>query len=81
MSERAVVAMLIEVSAPEAHPRGGRGPSCARCGDVIGVYEWLVEVMGERERHTSRAAEPEVCTSEAACYHRACYEFERDSLT
>jgi hypothetical protein len=69
------------MSAPEAQPPRHRTPSCARCGDVIGVYERLVEVIGELPRHTSRAAEPEVCTSGGACFHKACYELERMALT
>jgi hypothetical protein len=71
-----VAAMLTEMSA-NAHTPGGPPPSCARCGDVIGVYEPLVEVLGELARQTSRAAEPGVCTTGGTCYHRACYELEQ----
>jgi hypothetical protein len=69
------------MSAPQAHATGGFGPSCARCGDVIGVYERLVEVIGDLTRHTSRAAEPDVCTARSACYHHACYELQRGALS
>jgi hypothetical protein len=75
-----VAAMLTEMSAPDAHTHGGPPPSCARCGEVIGVYEPLVEVLAELARHTSRAAEPEVCTTGGPCYHRACYELEQTGL-
>jgi len=77
-----VGAILISaMSALEPQSTGGPPPSCARCGEVIGVYEPLVEIMGELARHTSRAAEPEVCPSGTPCYHRACYEFERSELS
>jgi hypothetical protein len=79
MLGRVVATMLARMSVEEFHPTGGP-PNCARCGDVIGVYEPLVEVLGELARHTSRAAEPGVCTTGGACYHRACYELEQTGL-
>lgn len=49
-------------------------PRCARCGDVMGVYEPLIHVADERVRRTSRAAEPDVCRADGVCYHASCYE-------
>lgn len=49
-------------------------PLCARCGDVIGVYDPLVHVAGERARRTSRAAEPEILNVAGRIYHDACYQ-------
>jgi hypothetical protein len=47
---------------------------CARCGDVIGVYEPLVLVSGHAIRVTSRAAEPGVGVSDGVGYHASCHE-------
>lgn len=49
-------------------------PRCARCGDVIGVYEPLVLVRGESIRVTSRAAEPGVLGDDGVGYHAGCHE-------
>lgn len=48
-------------------------PRCARCGDVIGVYDPLVHVAGETARGTSRAAEPDIATLAGRIYHDECY--------
>jgi len=50
---------------------------CSRCGDVIGVYEPLILVSGDRIRETSMAAEPELPLSGAEHYHRACHPGSR----
>ena len=47
-------------------------PTCARCGDVIGVYEPAVIVLDGACRVTSRAAEPDAVGSAPERYHRAC---------
>jgi hypothetical protein len=44
------------------------------CGDVIGVYEPLVHVIGATARRTSLAADPETCSEDGDCYHAGCYE-------
>jgi hypothetical protein len=56
-----------------------RGPAanailwCASCGDVIGVYEPPVHVVGGIAHKTSRAADPHLARSQpGACYHLAC---------
>jgi hypothetical protein len=49
-------------------------PRCAGCGDVIGVYEPVVHLVGQYVRKTSRAAEPEVCREGGLCYHSDCYQ-------
>jgi hypothetical protein len=53
-------------------------PMCARCGDVIGVYDPLVHVSGERARRTSRAAEPEILNVAGRIYHEECYHLAMD---
>jgi hypothetical protein len=55
-------------------------PRCAHCGDVIGVYEPLLEVVGDAlERETSRAAEPDLSLAGgAAWYHAGCYRRRED---
>lgn len=35
-------------------------PTCAHCGEVIGVYEPIIVVQSGDARETSRAAEPEL---------------------
>lgn len=53
---------------------------CEHCGDVIGVYEPLVELNDGTARETSRAAEPRLAHSpRGSHYHADC--FERLSLT
>lgn len=56
-----------------------RRPRCARCGDVIGVYEPLVHVREALVRRTSRAAEPQIVSASGAVYHEDCYKRERVS--
>ena len=46
---------------------------CARCGEVIGVYEPLVHVIDGVAHKTSRAAEPQLTQGRAdGFYHLAC---------
>jgi hypothetical protein len=63
---------------PEVRPgydsERGSAPRCTRCGEVIGVYERLIQVAGSRVRTTSRAADPAAANgSGALIYHIACY--------
>ena len=53
---------------PETH----RLPSCAQCGDVIGVYEPMVMLTGSEALQTSYAAQPDLLPH-SRYYHRACY--------
>jgi hypothetical protein len=55
----------------ERHDR--MAPTCARCGDVIGVYEATVILLDGETRMTSRAAERDVVAKAAERYHRGCY--------
>jgi hypothetical protein len=48
--------------------------TCTHCHDVIGIYEPLVVMEGERVRQTSRAAEPELVSPQGMHFHRDCYE-------
>jgi hypothetical protein len=48
-------------------------PTCAYCGDVIGVYEPAVIMLDGLCRVTSRAARPDAVDKALACYHHACY--------
>jgi hypothetical protein len=47
-------------------------PRCWVCNDVIGVYEPLVHFSGGSATRTSRAVQPEICSS-GHCFHLACY--------
>jgi len=65
-------------SPPEmGHPHGQRrfveAPRCPVCDDIVGVYEPLVHLGGGVATRSSRAAEPEICSS-GECYHLDCYE-------
>jgi hypothetical protein len=60
--------MTAEVESPPHRPL-----RCARCGELIGVYEPLVHVIGETVRRTSRAADPEIATQTGCFYHDGCY--------
>jgi hypothetical protein len=53
--------------------------SCARCGDVIGVYEPLTTLTRQGARETSRAAEPQLPATHGRDFHRACYLGDRDA--
>ncbi len=44
---------------------------CHHCGDVIGVYEPLITLVGGRTHETSRARETDGLSGD--CYHRACF--------
>ncbi|HUE28358.1 MAG TPA: hypothetical protein VMP89_16405 [Solirubrobacteraceae bacterium] len=47
---------------------------CVYCGDVIGVYEVLVHLVGGRPEKSSRAAQPSLSTaSPGVLYHFVCY--------
>jgi hypothetical protein len=46
---------------------------CARCGDVIGVYEPLVVIAPHGPRQASCAAEPELVRAREEVFHRACH--------
>ncbi len=47
---------------------------CRHCGQVIGVYEPLIRLIGDRAQETSRVLDPDVADADGHCYHRACYE-------
>ena len=48
---------------------------CARCGEVIGVYEPIIALSGGIARETSRAARLERAPqADERCYHRSCIE-------
>lgn len=52
---------------------GAQCPRCARCGNVIGVYEALIHVHEATVRCTSRAAEPQIVSVPGIIYHEDCY--------
>jgi hypothetical protein len=60
--------------APETDSPGRPVTRCARCGDVIGVYEPLVHVVEGVGHHTSRATEPRIVDEAGPLYHGYCYE-------
>jgi hypothetical protein len=52
-----------------------RAPRCLVCGEVIGVYEPLVQVFADGVRESSRAAEPALSGGAGgSLYHAACYQ-------
>ncbi len=51
----------------------GKNMRCERCGDVIGVYEPLVQVSDGQARLTSAAAEPQIGDEPGERFHRACF--------
>jgi hypothetical protein len=57
------------------HQKGAtRRPRCAGCGDVIGIYEPVVLVIGDAVRATSLAAEPGGLFVAGVRYHSACHQ-------
>ncbi len=50
---------------------------CRHCGDVVGVYEPLVALIGGSAHETSLAVDATLAEREADFYHRACYEIHR----
>jgi hypothetical protein len=54
--------------------RTGERPVCARCGELLGVYEPLIVIDGSGVRRTSLAAEPELAIRHGGngCLHAAC---------
>jgi hypothetical protein len=46
---------------------------CARCGDVIGVYEPMIALVEGVPRRTSKIAERERRAHVQECYHEHCY--------
>ena len=60
----------------------GHGPlRCARCGEIIGVYEPLIHLADGIARKSSRAAEPDLVHAErGTCYHLACSELDGTGL-
>jgi hypothetical protein len=54
---------------------------CAGCGEVIGVYEPLVHVVGGIAHKTSRAADPALVDAvPGSCYHVACWDLDESGL-
>ena len=47
---------------------------CARCGEVIGVYEPLVAIIDGEVRETSRLRSPELVAGAGEYFHAGCYE-------
>ena len=58
---------------PEGEWRFVEPPRCPVCDDIIGVYEPLVHIGDEFATRTSRAADPEICST-GRCFHLDCYE-------
>jgi len=48
-------------------------PSCARCGEPIGVYEPAVTVAGDRVFDSSYAERSRSDAAVASHYHRDCF--------
>ena len=73
MALELAVTTIPTMGADAGEPRFHRPPRCAVCGDVIGVYERLVHIVGDYARVTSRAIEPARCRDDESCFHLACY--------
>jgi hypothetical protein len=58
---------------PQGEWRFVAPPRCPVCDDIIGVYEPLMHLGGGFATRSSRASEPEICSS-GHCFHLACYE-------
>jgi len=65
---------LVGGATPELQfERENGAPACARCGDVIGVYESAAIVLDGLCFVTSRATEPDAVAKAPERYHRDCY--------
>jgi hypothetical protein len=50
-------------------------PRCELCGEVIGVYEPLINVHADGVLESSRAADPSLSAGTTGLlYHASCYE-------
>ena len=67
--------LLGEMAAMEGEAPSPQRGSCAACGEVIGVYEPLVHVVGAIAHATSRAADPDLSHRHGLVYHAACNPF------
>jgi hypothetical protein len=68
LNQAEVLAMNPESSFPRPELR------CAHCGEMLGVYERLVEVFDGMARETSRAAEPDLFDNpSSSLYHADCF--------
>jgi len=65
---RAARCLILDRMDPDVDP-AREPPRCAHCGDVTGVYEPYVLVVG---LHGSRASRPHL-PLDAILYHRACH--------
>ena len=54
-------------------------PRCARCGDVVGVYEPYVLVVGDDILYASRASRPDL-PPDGLLYHGECHAGEGPRL-
>jgi hypothetical protein len=81
MATGGVPITLQQMSAQPAKPfPAGGPPRCVRCGEVIGMYEPLIEAIGGVVRETSRAAEPQLAASAGiGLFHSACYHAQAAS--
>ena len=63
------------MAATERDLAGDATLRCAKCEEIIGVYEPLVHVFGGIAHRTSRAAEPEIVHARPV-YHAACWDLD-----
>jgi len=50
------------------------GVRCEYCDERIGVYEPMVELIGDLARLTSRAADPQSDAGGGRVFHATCYD-------
>ena len=65
------------MGATNGEPTAVAPPRCAACGEVIGVYEPLVHLVGGTAHTTSRAADPDIVRARPV-YHLACSDLAGD---
>jgi hypothetical protein len=75
VAPRRVLKLALRGAALEDETPSITAPRCEHCGDVIGVYEPLVHVIGGIATKTSRAAQPTLSHGPSgSCYHALCFE-------
>ena len=68
-----LASMAVEMDGLEQGALANARLRCASCGEIIGVYEPLVHVVGGIAHRTSRAADPQLTVNQPdACFHLAC---------
>jgi len=73
MDDSPAYPMLPGMGRREGERNSAERPRCPVCNDIVGVYEPLIHLFDGFAIRSSRAAEPEICST-GHCFHLACYE-------